>query len=342
MFTHTKRIPSTRHALATLAFAGLATTAAADITFTQTVDGWWTNTYTWAAQNDNIQTRRGFDPVGTVKEVWARVVQKNGSEVGTAVFCTTATKTFAGAFSDRWDVAVPAGTLTDSDFWDCSAMGVEIVECEGHGKVELASIGSPFGTLHAVDLAANELDENPEMRYVSISPAAWDDQAARDAGFDLAVYAYLANDGMPMVLNHVDEVGLTTFSYDQTDAFGTGAPYDPQRLVILGINLSPAWDQMPNISDGLNYFEWILQPGGGLLITDQGNFPILNAQPIINGWHIDCLADLNDDEVLDFFDLLRFLQAFSAGDPIADWNDDGIFDFFDVLAYLQAFSAGCP
>ena len=342
MFNLASRTRTSKAGLSVLALAAIAPLAAADITFTQTVDDWWSNTYTWNAQNETINTARGFDAIGTVKEVWARVVQKNGSKVGTAVFCTTATKTGAGAFGDTWALAVPAGTLTDSDFWDCSAMGAEIVECEGHGKVELASVGSPFGTLHAVDLAANQLDENPDMRYVSISPAAWDDQAARDAGFDMAVYAYLAGDGMPMVLNHVDEVGLTTFSYDQTDAFGTGAPYDPQRLVILGINLSPAWDQMPNISDGLNFFEWILQPGGGLLITDQGNFPILNAQPIINGWHISCIADLNNDGALDFFDVLQFLQAFSAGDPIADWNDDGVFDFFDVLAFLQAFSAGCP
>jgi len=46
--------------------------------------------------------------------------------------------------------------------------------------------------------------------------------------------------------------------------------------------------------------------------------------------------------VLDFFDVLAFLQAYSGSDPSADLNDDGVFDFFDVLAFLEAFSAGCP
>ena len=43
-----------------------------------------------------------------------------------------------------------------------------------------------------------------------------------------------------------------------------------------------------------------------------------------------------------FFDVLYFLQEYSAGNPDGDFNEDGLFDFFDVLAFLQAFSAGCP
>jgi hypothetical protein len=342
MCKKTLRVLKTRSNLLMLALMATAPGAAADITFTQTVDGWWTNTYTWNAQNDSINTARGGDALGTVKNVWARVVQKNGSKVGNAVFCTTATKVFAGAFGDRWDVAVPAGTITDSDFWDCSAIGVELVECEGHAKVELASVGSPFGTLAATDLAAHELDENPTTRYVSIDPSAWDDQGVRDAGFDFAVYAYIDAGGMPVVLNHVDEVGLSTFTYDQVDAFGTGEPFDPQRLVIIGIDLDPTWDQLAQVSNGLNEFQWQLEPGGGMLFTDQGNFQILQAQPLFDQWNVSCAADLTEDGVLDFFDVSLFLQLFSSNDPAADWNDDGVFDFFDVLGFLDAFSAGCP
>jgi len=57
---------------------------------------------------------------------------------------------------------------------------------------------------------------------------------------------------------------------------------------------------------------------------------------------ITCGPDLNLDGVLDFFDVLYFLQEYSAGNPDGDYNDDGIFDFFDVLAFLQAFAAPCP
>lgn len=56
----------------------------------------------------------------------------------------------------------------------------------------------------------------------------------------------------------------------------------------------------------------------------------------------DCLADWNNDTVLDFFDILAFLADFSSNNPAADLNNDTFFDFFDVLAFLAAFDAGCP
>lgn len=54
-----------------------------------------------------------------------------------------------------------------------------------------------------------------------------------------------------------------------------------------------------------------------------------------------CVADLNHDSVLDFFDVAAFLAAFSNHDPSVDFTHDGVFDFFDVAAYLGLFSAGC-
>jgi hypothetical protein len=55
-----------------------------------------------------------------------------------------------------------------------------------------------------------------------------------------------------------------------------------------------------------------------------------------------CLADLNSDGALDFFDIQAFLGMFAAGAPAADFNSDGVLDFFDVQAYLGLFAAGCP
>jgi FG-GAP repeat protein len=87
---------------------------------------------------------------------------------------------------------------------------------------------------------------------------------------------------------------------------GAGAPFDPP----------PADELTAEIA------EWI-----------DANFP---APPGA------CVADLNGDDELDFFDLSAFLNAFAVGDQIADFVDDDIFDFFDVQAFLQAFAAGCP
>jgi len=55
-----------------------------------------------------------------------------------------------------------------------------------------------------------------------------------------------------------------------------------------------------------------------------------------------CDADLDHNEILDFFDVSAFLDAFAAQDPIADFTEDGIYDFFDVSDFLDAFGAGCP
>jgi len=56
----------------------------------------------------------------------------------------------------------------------------------------------------------------------------------------------------------------------------------------------------------------------------------------------ECVADRTGDGVLDFFDILDFLNDFTAQDPSADIVQDGVFDFFDVLEYLSMFAAGCP
>jgi len=55
-----------------------------------------------------------------------------------------------------------------------------------------------------------------------------------------------------------------------------------------------------------------------------------------------CLADINGDGALNFFDVSAFLNAFAAGDLLADFTGDGALNFFDVSAFLGAFAAGCP
>lgn len=55
-----------------------------------------------------------------------------------------------------------------------------------------------------------------------------------------------------------------------------------------------------------------------------------------------CLADMNNDSILNFFDISTFLSAFSAQISVADFNDDCLYDFFDISAFLTAFSGGCP
>lgn len=56
---------------------------------------------------------------------------------------------------------------------------------------------------------------------------------------------------------------------------------------------------------------------------------------------LTCDADFNGDNVLNFFDVSKFLSLFSEMDPRADITGDGQFNFFDISAFLQIFSGGC-
>jgi hypothetical protein len=55
-----------------------------------------------------------------------------------------------------------------------------------------------------------------------------------------------------------------------------------------------------------------------------------------------CMADINGDGTLDFFDVSEFLDLFAIQDPASDLSGDGIFNFFDVTAFINAFIEGCP
>lgn len=54
-----------------------------------------------------------------------------------------------------------------------------------------------------------------------------------------------------------------------------------------------------------------------------------------------CGADFNCDGIVDFFDYLDFVAAFSSGGSGADFNADTVIDFFDYLDFVAAFSLGC-
>jgi len=56
-----------------------------------------------------------------------------------------------------------------------------------------------------------------------------------------------------------------------------------------------------------------------------------------------CLADINRDQTLDFFDVSDYIASYSAQDPAADLAAPiGVFNFFDLAAFIAAYNAGCP
>ena len=56
---------------------------------------------------------------------------------------------------------------------------------------------------------------------------------------------------------------------------------------------------------------------------------------------LPCRVDLNEDGVVDSRDFIRFLGAWSSGDPLADWDGNDLIDTRDFLAYLTDWVAGC-
>jgi hypothetical protein len=54
-----------------------------------------------------------------------------------------------------------------------------------------------------------------------------------------------------------------------------------------------------------------------------------------------CYADFTDDNALDLFDFLGFVNSFNAGEARSDCTHDGSQDLFDFLCYTNAFNAGC-
>jgi hypothetical protein len=56
---------------------------------------------------------------------------------------------------------------------------------------------------------------------------------------------------------------------------------------------------------------------------------------------IRCPDDWNGDGVVDFNDLLSFLNDYNAGVPRADLNGDGLIDFNDLLMFLNFYNEGC-
>lgn len=84
-------------------------------------------------------------------------------------------------------------------------------------------------------------------------------------------------------------------------------------------------------NDGIVDFGQILD--GTLLDADANGIPDICEQ---------CTPDLDDNGLLNFFDIAAFVVLFQTQDPRADFNADGLFNFFDFSEYLTAFNAGCP
>ena len=111
----------------------------------------------------------------------------------------------------------------------------------------------------------------------------------------------------------------------------------------LTVNLDPAY--IPVFGD-----VWNIIDGG--IVTGQFATENMPTAPIGQIYRViyesdrvfvtlTCDADLNGDNVLNFFDISKFLNFYNAQDARADINGDGVFNFFDISLFLNIFNTVC-
>ena len=136
---------------------------------------------------------------------------------------------------------------------------------------------------------------------------------------------------------------------------GGGAPNADSMPIEISNNGGTTWTQIELVTENLNAWvtrTWTLNSILPLTANMKVRFV---ARDLATGSIVEagvddfriysdtcpCPADFNGDTIVDFFDYLDFVDAFSANSSSADFNHDSTIDFFDYLDFVDAFSVGC-
>lgn len=107
---------------------------------------------------------------------------------------------------------------------------------------------------------------------------------------------------------------------------------DPQNPIV-----SDHIPTRPNSTSSASARRMVIRDGYAYTSLNQGGFRVYNILSCA-----PCPADLNNDGMVDFHDVSRFLGSFAEQFPEADLNHDGEWDFFDVTLFIVAYNNGCP
>lgn len=133
---------------------------------------------------------------------------------------------------------------------------------------------------------------------------------------------------------------------------GTDGAYIPETNAPGAIGIEDAFDVFIDVD-----LDGIIEPlgtffyGGFACVGPTGNTPFSQFYMKLYGpgTFVCCGLDIfpvgDCDGLLNFFDVIQFLDWYSTGDPRADifpYPGDGQFNFFDINQYLAAFAVGCP
>jgi hypothetical protein len=152
------------------------------------------------------------------------------------------------------------------------------------------------------------------------------------ANEDLATYfsEYLEIEGG---LLFVSARGADVPSYD----FGAMFAYDLLTAQLTHQFIPESTNSNEEFGYGFSVYENYLAVGSNdFQVNDEGRATVFRLPDPA------CLADLNCDARLDFFDVSQFLLEFVSNQPRADFNNDGAWDFFDASIFLTSYLNGCP
>jgi hypothetical protein len=233
----------------------------------------------------------------------------------------TDSATPVGAFLIRTG---PAGAPAAARVYPRMIPGVsslaELPTPTGLGRVELAGTGQ-FNPLPVVD---------PGVALLSV------DGALNPLG--VRVFGRLGEE-VGLGAERTSDLGMVLVGTNRTFAFGDRDLYviktdralesgcNEQRFSIQAVDL-PTTDTRIDL----------VRAEVGSVETDLRRVP---SQSLDNVLCLRCPADLNQDGVVDFNDLLEYLNLYNAQDPRADWNGDGVVDFNDLLEFLNFYNQPC-
>ncbi|MCA9274742.1 MAG: hypothetical protein KDA29_01830 [Phycisphaerales bacterium] len=215
---------------------------------------------------------------------------------------------WSGNESDAWDDPAPLLTISDASDQTYATIEAQLM------RSAMGGAGVPFQT--------------PDFRWMVIdsedqTPSSFADYPLRTS----SVFLALSKDGL----------GKLMYAVSTPNGVTSGS-----RLINTVINASTLRFSDIHETDALEMYIHQIKADCRAFTPIELETMVREMEfPVSDGPGCACLADLNDDDVLNFFDVSDFLQAYTNNETDADMNDDGQLNFFDVSLFLQAYQAGC-
>lgn len=194
-------------------------------------------------------------------------------------------------------------------------------------EVELLSVidlSDPFRPVRVDYPAVDLFDEMSVIDGVLYGFNEIDDIMYSSPVTDLQQFGSVPSFGKGRNVQVIDGYAYWVSDYERLAVFDVTDPYAPRLEGIL-----------PRTYD---YYNIAYGDGVMMLIGELSTYAVDLSTDCDTG----CLADLNGDGALDFFDVTLFLQAYMDADPSVDFDGDGSLTFYDVSRFLVAYAAGCP